>query len=197
MKNVARLVGIDRWPCQAFLLFQHLERISRTASSLAALVALAIASQGCFNTSPQTTELAYGGPAEYAANGYSNDPFAAYDPFLYSYYCPLPYYYSYYRGDGDRDCDDGFCGHRGGRKPPHLPLIAGSLPARVPLRERAEVTQRTGEGAQSAAPAPWISPRNLSADSYRGASVPSGGFGGGGYHSDGLGGGGFHGSSHR
>jgi hypothetical protein len=210
MKYIARLIGNDRWPCRAFTLIRHPERILQT-TGLAVLVALTLASQGCFDRSPQTTELAYAGPTEYAAYGYSNDPFAAYDPFLYNYYCPLPYYYySYYRGDGDRDCDDGFCGPRG-RRPPHVPLIAGSPPARVSLRE--SDVQETGESPQAAAPAQWIGRRTFSSDGYSGNSVPSVGFGGyngnsvpssglsgGGFHSvggGGIGGGGSHGSSHR
>jgi hypothetical protein len=165
--------------------------MSRTAG-LAALVALAMASQGCFDRSPQTTELAYGGPAEYAGYGYSNNPFA-YDPFLFNYYCPLPYYYySYYRSDGDRDCDDGFCGPRGGRRPPHRPLIASAPPAPVSLRESG--VQETGE-SPAAAPAQWIGRRTLSSDGYSGNSIPSVGFGDHSVNSvpsSGLSGGGFH-----
>jgi hypothetical protein len=200
METVVRLIGNDRRPHRGFLIISHhLKCIPRATSRVAALVAFALAAQGCFNTAtPQATEGTYAGAAEYAAYGYSNDPFATYNPFLYGYYCPLAYYYySYYRGDGDRDCDDGFCGPYGGRRPPHLPLIARSSPPRVPLRENAEAAQRTVATAPSSGPAPSISFHNFSVDGYRGATVPSAGFGSGGFHGGGFGGGGFHESSHR
>jgi hypothetical protein len=194
--ETARLIGSERRPRRSVILIHHyLKRISGMAF-LAALFAIALAAQGCFDSTTQTAEPGYAGPAEYAAYGYSNDPFATYNPFFYGFYCPQPYYYySYYRGDGDRDCDDGFCGPHGGRKPPHLPLIATSSAPRVPLRENVEAAQRTAATAPSTEPAHSIGLHSFSADGYRGAGVPSAGFGGG-FHSGGFGGG-SHGSSHR
>jgi hypothetical protein len=86
----------------------------------AALVfVLAVALQGCSDSSRQSSEFAYGNASDYATYGY-NDPFAygpcPYDPLLYSYWYPQPYYYrdADHDRDYDHDCDDGNCGARGG-----------------------------------------------------------------------------------
>jgi len=172
---------------------------------LAAFVALALAASGCFNTPPpQTAEPIYPGPDEYAAYGYASDPsLGAYNPFLYAYYWPVPYYY-YWRfgGDGDRDCDDGFCGPRRGKKPPHLPLTIGSLPQRLPPRTSAEIAPRT-ISARSAEPAPStpstiLNPGISAVNGSHAASIPAAGFHSDGFHSGSFtSSGGFHGSFHR
>jgi hypothetical protein len=197
METAGRLIGsdpigIDRRPCRSVSLIWHLQLISQ-AAGLVALVMLALTMQGCSQSSLQTAEPVYPGPAQYAAYGYSYDPYATYDPFFYGYYWSLPYYYHPYSGDdGDHDCDDGFCGPHGGGRPPHLPWRVGLSTERLAPRESTEVTQRSIVSAPSAEPAN----SNLSAG-YHTANVPSGGFGGGGLHSGGFGGGGFSGSSHR
>ncbi len=209
MDTAARLNGFDRRPCHHFSSVQYLKRIIR-AASLAALVALALAASGCFNTAPpQPAQLTYPGPDEYAAYGYANDPsFAAYDPFLYNYYWLPPYYYSYYGGDGGRDCDDGFCGPRIVRQPPHLPWRVSSLAERPLPRGNVGVTQgaistQPAESAPSTQSTTITSPGLSTVSDSHVFSAPSAGFGGGGFHSGGFGGsgfgggGGFHGSFHR
>ena len=169
-----------------------------------ALAAFAMAATGCFNTpNPQTGEPMYPGPDEYAAYGYTSDPsFAAYDPFLHGYYWPVPYYpYWHSGGDGDRDCDDGFCRSRIGKQPPYLSLTVGSLMERLPLWGSAEVAPRTlsAESAKAApsTPSTTINPGLSTVNNSHIFSAQSAGFGGRGFHSGGFGGGGFHGSFHR
>ena len=188
MDRVARLTRFFRRPCLTLSLSPHFKRIIRSAFGLAALAAIAIAAQGCFNTSAETSEQAYGGPAEYAAYGYSNDPFtfAAYNPFLYTYCFPQPYYYyPYYRGDGDRDCDDGFCGYRGAGKP-HPKVAVGSVAPRLPIPHGSAVAEPT-----------QLRSGNLATHSLGGGNVSAGGYHGGIGPMHGFGGGGLHGSFHR
>ena len=194
MDSIGRLTGLYWLARQTLSAMRHLKRILRTAGGMAILLGLALAAQGCFNTSPQSSALAYGGPAEYANYGYSNDPFAfaSYDPFLYSYWYPPPfYYYSNYQGDGDHDCDDGFCGHRSGNnaQPPRFPR---SLAARAPNPERSTAADATSNG-----PTHWLSAGNPSAEGYRSGIAPAHGFSGGRFGGGGFRGGGGHGSSHR
>ena len=180
---------------------------------LAALIALALAASGCFNTSPPPTPPMYTGPDqysgaeqypgpdEYAAYGYSSDPsFVAYNPFLYCYYWPVPYYsYWNFSGSNDHDCDDGYCGPRVG-KPPHLPWTVGSLPQRRP----------PGVGAASTSLATTATHLWTAEATHAGAAPSTGfsgfhGFGAGfsGFHGFSAGGfhgfsaGGFHGGGHR
>jgi hypothetical protein len=173
---------------------------------LAALFAVALIMQGCFNSPPPlplpATEPVYAGPAEYMADGYENDPFsttpvAAYDPFLYGYYCPLPYYYySYYDGVGGHGCVNGWCRSPIGRKPPHLPLLASEIPVRPPPRDSAKAAQQLADTARSEQASRPIGSINMTADDNREGHGSTGGLGGG-FHTVGFGGGGFHGSSHR
>jgi hypothetical protein len=103
-------IGIDRRAHRSSLI-RHLKLIWQLAS-LAALAAVALTAPGCSNASSQTAGPVYAGPAEYAAYGYPENPYLAFDPFLYGYYWSVPYYnngYPGYGGDGDHDCDDGFC----------------------------------------------------------------------------------------
>ena len=194
MDSIGRLTGLYRPPRRTFSAMRDLKRILKTAAGVAILLGLALAAQGCFNRSPQSSELAYGGPAEYANYGYSNDPFsfASYGPFLYSYWYPPQYYYYWnYQGDGDHDCDDGFCGHRSGKQP-HPPRFPRSLTARASNPERATATEVTSKGGAVAGPTHWLSAGNPSAGSYRSGIAPPHGFSGGGF-----GGRAGHGSSHR
>ncbi len=201
MESFSRLIAsgsitVDRWPVRTSSFIQRLDRTLRTVG-FAALVAFALTVQGCSDTSSQTAGPVYPGPEEYAAYGYSYDPYATYNPFFYGYYSSLPYYYyPHFGGDGDHDCDDGFCGPHGGSKP-HLPMTVGSLPHRLPPPNGAALSQRSVLTAQSTEPTGSINPRGLSAQDSHAASFPPSGFGGGGFHSGGFGGGGFHGSSHR
>ena len=199
MENFGGPLVNERRPHHRWLSIPHRgERFSRLTPYVAAIIVFAFA-QGCFNApNPQIAETPYAGPAEYASYGYADDPLATYNPFLYGSYCPLPYYYySSYRGDGDRDCDDGFCGPHGGRKPPHLPLIARSSASAVRLRNNTDAAQPIGATAPSSEPARSLGFVHSSGDSYRGAGVPSARFSAGGFHSGGFGAAGFHGSSHR
>jgi hypothetical protein len=204
------LIGVDKRPWRSRRPARRLQLASQAAGipaimAIVALVVVASTNQGCSNTSSQTAAAVYPGPSEYAAYGYPDDLYATYDPFFYGYYWSLPYYYTAYSGgDGDHDCDDGFCGPEGGR-PPHQPWRVGSLPERLPPPERTEVSQRSIVSVQSVEPAN----SNLSADShaagvtssafgggefhsggFSGSAMNSGGFGGG-FHSGGFGGGGF------
>ena len=154
----------------------------------AALVAvLAFALQGCSDSSRQGSELTYGGPAEYANYGYSNDPFAygPYDPLLYSYWYPQQYYYyPIYAGDGDHDCDDGHCGgSRDGHRPPP-PINPRPLAERGTLAGSRPMTathESFGGGFNSA---------SANGSGFHGGFNGGGGFGGAG----GFGG---HASGHR
>jgi len=203
--GIGRTIETDQGTCRTLILIQHLKCISQI-SSLAALIAFALIVQGCFNTpSPpaQATEPVYAGPAEYMADGYENDPFAttsvaAYDPFFYGYYCPLPYYYySYYDGIGSHGCINEWCRSPIGRRPPpHLPLLASEMPVRPPARDSAEAAQQLADDARSAQASRPIGSINSTAGEDREASRSTDGFGGG-FHSVGFGGGGFHGSPHR
>lgn len=146
----------------------------KLAGSAALVVVLALALQGCSDSSQQSSEFAYGNASDYATYGYYNDPFAfgPYDPLLYGYWYPQPYYYyRNYAGDNDHDCDDGYCGSRGGHRPPS-PIY----------------------------PRPLAAPRPLTAArGFSGGGFGSSGGNGSGFHSGFSGGGGFggHGSSHR
>lgn len=188
MDGVARLTRFIRRPCLSFLLSPHFKRIVWSASGVTALAAFAIAAQGCLTISTETSEPAYGGPAEYAAYGYPNDPFAfaAFDPFVYTYYFPpLYYYYGYYRGDGDRDCDDGFCGNRGAGKPhPKVAVGSGAPLMLIPHGPAVAEPMQSHAG-------------NFGSQSLGGANVSQGGFHGGSAAMQGFGRGGFHGSFHR
>lgn len=105
-------------------------KASRCAALGFLLVALAAGLQGCADSARQSSKFPYGSASDYTAYGY-NDPYAfgPYDPLLYSYWYPQPYYYyGNYPDVNDHDCDDGYCGpHRGHRLPspiyPH-PMVA-------------------------------------------------------------------------
>ena len=203
MESAGRLLGVAliryiRWPRRTHI--NRFENSSRTIA-LAALVAIVLIAQGCFDKPPPPPQLAepvYPGPAEYMADGYENDPFGnasvvSYDPFFYSYYCPIPYYYYYsYYGGGGRNCIGGLCGYPVGRHPPHLPLIASAATVQVPPHDSAEVAQQMAESARSGGPAQVLNSPDSSSNDLHGA----GEFGGGGFHGYGFGGG-FHGSGHR
>jgi hypothetical protein len=163
----------------------------RVLGGAALVFGLALALQGCWDSSRQNSEFGYGGASDYAAYGYSdyaaygysNDPFAfGYDPLLYSYWYPQQYYYyRNFEGDHDRDydhdCDGGNCGARGGHRPPS-PIYPRPL----------------------AAPRPMTATRGS-----LGGGFSSAGGNGSGFHSGFNGAGGFgsvggfasHGSSHR
>jgi predicted pyridoxine 5'-phosphate oxidase superfamily flavin-nucleotide-binding protein len=200
-------IGISRRARRSSLI-RHLKLIWQLAG-LAALATVALTAPGCTNASSQTAGPVYAGPAEYAAYGYPENPYLVFDPFLYGYYWSVPYYnngYPGYGGDGDHDCDDGFCGPHGGGKPPHVPVRVGSLAERLPPRDGTEVSQRSITSVRSGAPAN----SNLSVGDHAtsvsssgfGGGFHSGGFGGGGFgaggfHGGGFGGGGFSGAAHR
>jgi hypothetical protein len=201
----ARLNIPSQQRCEPSITVLQSKHISRKAW-LAPLFAFALSVQGCFSSlppaPPPATEPVYAGPAEYMADGYENDPFAttsvaAYDPFFYGYYCPLPYYYySYYDGAGGHGCINGWCRAPIGRKPPHLPLLASEVPVRPPARDSAEVAQQLADAARSAQAARPIGSINTTVDDSHEGHGLTGGFGGG-FHTAGFGGGGFRGSSHR
>jgi hypothetical protein len=150
----------------------------------AALVfVLAVALQGCSDSSRQSSEFAYGNASDYATYGY-NDPFAygpyPYDPLLYSYWYPQPYYYrdADHDRDYDHDCDDGNCGARGGGHRLPSPIYPRPLAEHRPLTATREFS---GGGFSSGA--------------GNGSGFHSGFNGAGGFGSSG--GFGSHGSAHR
>ena len=116
--------------------------------SVAALAAITMISQGCFNSAPPIYGGPYGGPAEYAASGYPADPFA-FEPYGLNWYPEEYYYYFPAHGDGDHDCDDGFCGQgRGRNHQPHVPKGLIAKPGLVLARP----TERTPMRVTAAAP---------------------------------------------
>jgi hypothetical protein len=174
----------------------------------AALVfVLAVALQGCSDSSRQSSEFAYGNASDYATYGY-NDPFAygpyPYDPLLYSYWYPQPYYYrdADHDRDYDHDCDDGNCGARSG---------GHRLPS--PIHPRLLDEQRAGAASRPLTTTREFSGGGFSSgggngSTFHGGFNGTGGFGssgGSGFHSgfngaggfSGAGGFGSHGSGHR
>jgi hypothetical protein len=152
-------------------------RLTRQAVFLAAIAVFVMGAQGCASNSAQTVLPSYPGPDEYAAYGYPSDStFSAYDPLFYAYLWPPPYYYNWYSGgDGDHDCDDGFCGPRGHGKPPHVPWRLALLPERQP-----QLPQAAG-----------VISHDMSGGGSHAGGFAAHGFGGG------FGGGGGHGGGHR
>jgi hypothetical protein len=189
----------------------HRKLIISLTRVLAALVAFALAAQGCSRTASQTAESRYAGPDEYAAYGYANDytfpaydpAFGGYDPFFYGYSSSLPYYYPYYYyvqsgRDGDHDRDDGFGGpHFGPMRPPHLEPRVGLSPERATPAGTTEIGTRNLLGDRDGA----VGVSSHAFGGGFGGSVHSGelgeGFHGGGigegFHGGGGFGGGFHG----
>ncbi len=132
------------------------------------LFILTLVSSGCADLSRRNSELTYGNASDYTAYSY-NDPnaFGPYDPLLYGYWYPQPYYYyRNYAGDNDHDCDDGYCGPHRSHRP--SPIVPRPLAAPRPL-----TATRDAEGVRTA------------------------GVNGSGFHSGGAAAFGGHGSSHR
>jgi hypothetical protein len=164
----------------------------------AALVfVLAVALPGCSDSSRQSSEFAYGNASDYATYGY-NDPFAygpyPYDPLLYSYWYPQPYYYrdADHDRDYDHDCDDGNCGARSGGHRLPSPIYPRPLVEHRPLTATREFS---GGGFSSG---------GGNGSGFHSGSSTGGGIGSG-FHSGFNGAGGFgssggfgsHGSAHR
>ncbi|HXR25733.1 MAG TPA: hypothetical protein VN742_10265 [Candidatus Binataceae bacterium] len=173
MDRIGLLMGFRGMLCAKSSAPQYGLRGLKVGGAAALVVVLALALQGCSDSSQQSSEFDYGSASDYATYGYYNDPFAfaPYDPLLYSYWYPQPYYYyPNYAGDNDHDCDDGYCGHRGSHRLPS-PIYPRPLTAPRPL-----TTTRQSSGG------------GFSSDGGNG-SVHSGFNGAGGLGS--------HGSSHR
>ncbi len=167
----------------------------KVAAAAALVIVLALALQGCSDSSQQSSEFAYGSASDYATYGYYNDPFAygPYDPLLYGYWYPQPYYY-YPNYAGDHDCDDGYCGSRGGHRPPS-PIYPRPLAAPRPLT----ATRGSMDGGFSTAGANGSGLHSGFSSGDDGGSHSGFGSGSGGFHGGFSSGGGFggHGSSHR
>ena len=182
MDRIGLLLGF-RGTLSSKSFLRYLLRGLKMVGAAALVFVLALALQGCSDSSRQSSEFAYGNASDYATYGY-NEPFAygpyPYDPLLYSYWYPQPYnYYPNYAGDHDRDydhdCDDGNCGARGGGHRLPSPIYPRPLAEHRPL-----TATRESSGA--------------------GFAAASGGFhsgfnGAGGFGSSG--GFGSHGSAHR
>jgi hypothetical protein len=185
-----------------------------SVTALVAVIALVLGVQGCFDSTlpnvpptPSDASLTYPGPDEYANYGYTNDPliYAAYDPFLYGFWCPPPYYFYPYNRDYYRPgCYGGYCGPHGG-KPPSRPVYPWPLVAsHTPADQAPNPARMTASSAPSelyVAPQPTVSLNDDEAatgGSHNEAATAHvsqwGGFSGGGFNR--FGGGGFGGGSH-
>jgi hypothetical protein len=180
-----------------------------------ALLAVMLAVQGCFDSTlpnvpptPSDASLTYPGPEEYANYGYTDDPllYAAYDPFLYGFWCPPPYYFYWYNPAYYRPgCYGGNCGPHGGKPPLRpvypWPLVASHTPAdNAPNPARPTVVLAPSDTHVQPQPTLSLNDDDPSASSNHGEAsltheAPAREFSGGGF--GGFGGGGGHGSFHR
>ncbi len=178
---------------------------NRMTGAIASL-ALVLAAQGCLNTTLPTVPTTYPGPEEYANYGYADDSliYAAYDPFVYGYWCLPPYYYYWYVPPYDRDCHGGYCGPRGGRKPLRpvypWPLVAAHAPAnQVTNPAKATVAATLADTHVPVQPTISLNGDEPSANGHHEEGSMTHGISDGGFHGVGLGGfgGGGRGSFHR
>jgi hypothetical protein len=173
-----------------------------------ALLAVMLGVQGCFDSTLPNAPPTYPGPEEYANYGYANDPllYAAYDPFLYGFWCPPPYYYYWYAPANERNCYGGYCGPHGGKPPLRpvypWPLVASHTPADdAPNPVKPAIVLAPSDTHVPPQPTVSLNDDDPSVSSSHGEpsmtpEAPAGRFSGGGFSGFGGGGGG-HGSFHH
>jgi uncharacterized membrane protein YgcG len=182
-------------------------KVSSRIFGVMALLAVMLGVQGCFDSTLPNAPPSYPGPEEYANYGYTNDPliYAAYDPFLYGFWCPPPYYFYWYNPVYYRPgCYGGYCGPHG-RKPLRpvypWPLVASHAPTdKEPNPAKATIVLEPSDTRVPPQPTVSLNDDNPSESSSHGEAsmtheTPARGFSGGGF--GGFGGGGGHGSFHH